>query len=737
MTLAFPSPDPDAESTGLLGHLQFQEGLQEFIRGLSKVKKEHLDWPEAVDIIDWVYRHIVLQKGESSRVGNMKLTVYQREVARQVDNPLCTQVTVLKGVQIGYSKLLKAVYAYVVGYLAKRASVAFPTKENIVRFWKDEISEMYKEVKPLARILRDAERGTASDTMAEQRFTNGAVGYFRSAFNEADLQSFTCWLMMADEVDRPGWQPRGNSAGDKLNQFRNRGTDLFGSKLIVGSTPGVRHLSVIYPEWLKSDQRRLRVNCPHCGQEQELRWSWQEGDKTRFGFEYEVNDAGQVLDAWYVCDSEKRCKIVQDDRDDMVDAGRYISTKVAEEPGNVGIHVPSWISPSPGAAWVKICQKWVLAQGDVERLKEFVCFWMAEPWDEFDSRSFTGDRVSDRAQPYPAEVPDDVVVIVAGGDDQTNKEGNTVEKLASREISVVGFNRRKEPRLICHRIVLGDVGDPAADAEYRAILDRPYLRRDGKPMYIQATAMDMGGHHPDETRRFAASFPKSRNVWAIRGSSHAAGTRLPTMWPKSEGGAVIAKLSAKKEQFFTIDTQRARDVAAAKLLLEGDNAPMFPSSVSDQYFEKLTCEHQVKQKNGGYWWTHKKNSRSEEEWACFVYAFVALEGLQLKRAKWKDLNLAATTAGIPDICSDPETGELDYEGPDMSVQGVEARAAAEPVAVAVIQKPRPKRTAEPTIPAELPKPPAVPPSAPVVPLAQPQQLQPRRPAVARTTFWNR
>ncbi len=172
------------------------------------------------------------------------------------------QITVLKGVQIGYSKTLKAIYAYVISYLNKRCSVVFPTKDNVKRFWKDEIVDMYRSVKALKKLIRDIERGGAANTMSEQRFINGAIGYFRSAFKEDDLQSFTCEINMADEVDREGWQPRAGSAGNKLNQLRNRGVDLKGSKLLVGSTPGLRHTSVIWAEWLLSDQRRLRVNCP-------------------------------------------------------------------------------------------------------------------------------------------------------------------------------------------------------------------------------------------------------------------------------------------------------------------------------------------------------------------------------------------------------------------------------------------------------------------------------------------
>jgi len=724
--MPFAIPADQTAPQQLLGHLNFEEGLAEFSREIERYKRDYLEWPEFEDAVTWIFNNIELPKSETSRPGKMKLTVYQREMAINITNPKCKQLTILKAVQIGYSKALKAIYAYVVGYLAKRCAVAFPTKDTIKRFWKDEIVDMYRSVRALQELIRDAEKGTASDTMAEQRFINGAIGYFRSAFNEDDLQSFTSEINMADEVDREGWQPRAGTAGNKLNQFRNRGTDFEQSKLLVGSTPGVRHQSVIWQEWLMSDQRRLRVNCPHCGEEQVLRW----GNKdSRFGFKYTCNEAGQVVNVFYRCDSAKQCRIVQDDRDDMVDAGRYVATETAKTPGNIGIHIPAWISPSPGADWLGIAQRWVNAQGDTERMKEFVCFWMAEPWDEFDSRTLSDTGLAANRRPYPAEVPDDVIAIVAGGDDQTNKEGDGFFIQASREIQIVGFNRRSEPRVIGHWVIKGEVGDPEADAEYRAILDRPYRNRRGQEFYVQAEAMDGGGHHPDATCRFAASFPKNRLIIAIRGASPAKGTRLPAMLPEK------ATKSAKGNWFWTVDTQRARDLAASKLVLVGDSAPMWPSSMPEGFEEKMTSEHQELQKNGGYWWTEKPGRRSEEEWMCFSYAFVAWELLRSKRPRrWGNLNLAAERLGIPDISHDPDTGELDYDGPDMSVMAVEARAKAEaepkPLAPVVVRQPKgreqkPAPTMQPVMPTPVPAAPAV------------VQQQPRRAAriVRSSSIW--
>ncbi|TAW65426.1 hypothetical protein ELI15_14120 [Rhizobium ruizarguesonis] len=660
------------EARAALETYDFSLGFAELKANVELLRKEFLEIPAQIDPVEWAFVNIILTASETSRPGPFKASVYQRTMMRLVTSSAVGQITILKGVQIGYSKTLKIIFAYVIAYMAKRVAVAFPTQRDVKRFYKDEIADMYQSVPELAKIIRALERGVAQDTWNEQRFINNAIAYFRAAFNEDDLQSFTAWLMMADEVDRSGWQPKKDSAGNKLEQYRNRGVDLIGSKVIVGSTPGVRHLSIIWQQWLTSDQRKLRVKCPHCEAEQELVWGSK--DQSKPGFGWDLDDDGRVTAGFYRCVSttvERICRIDEVDKEDMIENGVFVATTVAKQPGNVGLHVPSWLSMSPGASWKILAQKWLNAQDDIEKLKEFVMFNMAEPWDEFDSRSFTGDRLADRTRAYPAEVPDDVVVLVIGGDDQTNKEGDKVFKLASREISVVGFNRKKQPRLILHKVIPGTVGDPTADAIYRHYMTRPYHKRDGSKWYVKATAGDMGGHHPEETLIFFNSFPSSMNAFAIRGSSQAEGQRLPTMWPRTVGTSVKGK---KKYHFYTVDTQAAKDEFAAMLVLGGSHAAMFPTSVPDEYFERLTSEHQVKQKNGGYHWEPKKGRRAEEEWITLVYALVALRGLQLKRPEFRDLNLAAKKLGVPDIAVDDEADELiwEYDGDDQSVMAKEA-----------------------------------------------------------------
>lgn len=652
-----------------LKDLNFDEGLNEFKNELFDLKKDFLEIKPKEDIVDWIYNHIVIPQQQSTRAGNMKLSVFQREIANFITSKQ-TKFVCLKGVQIGYSKVLKAIYAYVVSQLAKNVSVVFPIKQDVKRFWKDEISELATDVDPIRKIVRDIERGTAQDTQSEQRFINGVRTYFRAAFNEDDLQGYTSWLQLLDEIDRPGWLPRGDSQGDKIKQAMLRGTNFEDSKAVLGSTPGNRHNSLIWKHWLMSDQRRLQVKCPHCQTEQELRWDVT--GKERWGFKWDLDEDGLVEKAYYQCDSRHGCRIDEHDKEKMIDEGVYKSSTKATEPGTVGIHAPSWLSMAPQASWKYLAQEWILAKDDLELMRTFYNFRMAEPWDDFQSETLNNSGIKSLRTAYPAEVPDDVVVLTIGGDDQTNKEGSIYEKMASREISVVGWTADKSPRLIGHWVIPGEVGDRDADEAYKFFIDRPYYKRDGTRLLIQAVAMDMGGHHAKETQIFANKFPRNRNVFAIRGASTRKGKREKDgIWPKS---VQTARKGRSKLVFHTICSQTAKDRVGELLTREGGRSPQFPQSMPNDYFDKLLCEQRtIQPENGGYWWNPKKGERAEEEWMCLVYAYVALEGLRERHSKWRDLNLAAKRmkVSMPDEIVDEETGELGYKGEDRSIPALQ------------------------------------------------------------------
>lgn len=629
-------------------HLDLSEAATVFDDALDNLRNTVLQIPPFKDPIHWIEENIEIPQKDTFRPGAMRLNGFQRPVALDSLNPEVDQITVLKGVQVGWSSFLKAMLFYGISYLALKAIVTQPTDKDAEGYYKDQVEPHFNDV--LSGIRRNPKKGEAHDTWYEHRFKNGAQLYFRSAASDDAFRRISAQWMMADEVDADAWQSTEKSQGDKLRLYRARGTAFADSKLWVGSTPVFRDTSLVWREWSLSDQRRFHISCPHCNVTQYMKWGSQ---KTDYGFRWKTNEYGHVTESWYQCESG--CRIDEHFKEEMVETGEFIPTAIPNRPGHRGYHWPAWHSSAPKARWIALCQQWLDAQGNTEDLKIFINNVMGEPWDDLGGEAMDTDSLKSLCFPYRAEVPDDVVVLTAGVDTQTNKEGlkgGDHEQIASRELSIFGWNRKGMPRLIGHYIIVGEPGDREADAELDEFLYKSYVKADGTKLNIMATAIDMGGHYGDQTKAYANARSR-RNVWAIKGNNTKIGSMSSSVWPRS-----VSRNKKNSTSFYMIDTQLAKDAIGRKLAIRGNGSAMFPSSTPETYFDGLTAEKRLIDKKGKRHWKRKKSSNTGEEWDCMVYAYAALCGLQASKSVYRDLNLFAQKRGIPDLDYDLETGEI-------------------------------------------------------------------------------
>ncbi|MBK3745061.1 hypothetical protein G3A39_38360, partial [Paraburkholderia aspalathi] len=471
-------------------HLDLSEGASIFDTSLNKQRNTTLQIPPFKDPVQWISKKIEIPSKDTFRMGFMNLFGFQRPVAYDFIDPNVDQITVLKGVQVGWSSFLKAMLFYGVSYLAIKVILTQPTDKNAQGYYNDQIYPHFDDI--LGQIRRTPKRGEAHDTWDEHRFNNGGQIYFRGAASDDAFRRISARWMMADEVDAAAWQPGTDekSQGDKLALYRDRGSAFADSKLFVGSTPTYRDTSIVWREWCLSDQRRFHISCPSCGGQQYLKW----GDaKTLHGFKWKTNEHGHVNDCWYVCEVSG-CRIDEHHKEEIVENGEFIPTSIPNRPGHRGYHWPRWYSPAPKASWSHIAQEWLDAQGDTGLLKRFINNNLAEPWDDLGGEQIDTDSIKSLRVSYRAELPDDVVVITLGVDTQTNKEGmkdGHSDRIASREASVVGWNKKRMPRLISHHIILGEPGDAESDAELDKLISSQFTKADGTKLRISGSAIDI------------------------------------------------------------------------------------------------------------------------------------------------------------------------------------------------------------------------------------------------------
>ncbi|MCA8723714.1 phage terminase large subunit family protein, partial [Escherichia coli] len=142
-------------------------------------------------------------------------------------------------------------------------------------------------------------------------------------------------------------------------------------KSIRGSTPKVRGTCQIERAASESPHfMRFHVACPHCGEEQYLKF----GDKeTPFGLKWTPDDPSSVF---YLC--EHNACVIRQQELDFTDA-RYICEKTGiwtrdgilwfsssgeeiEPPDSVTFHI--WTAYSPFTTWVQIVKDWMKTKGD-------------------------------------------------------------------------------------------------------------------------------------------------------------------------------------------------------------------------------------------------------------------------------------------------------------------------------------------------------------------------------------
>jgi phage terminase large subunit GpA-like protein len=655
--------------------LDLSEGEALFIKVIQRLRNSAIQPPKAIDVITWIETHVELRGRESSRTGFVKLTGFQREMVQAFVDPDVHQITIMKSQQVGFSKLIAWVALYLLVVEGSIVMIAEPDIGEAETFYAKNIYPFQTRMAAFNEIIRTPARGEVQDKSNEKLYSNGAMLYLRGAAGDDPFRQISSFVNFLDEVDAKNWWPS-KISGDKVEQARGRGTDDWGSKIILGSTPLEKETSIVWREYQKSDQRQFFVHCPHCGHQQILEWG---GKDEPFGFKYERGKSGAVVKAWYKCAGSKGCRIDEHNKEEMVDGGVWQPTATAETPGHVGYHIWAAYSLAPKASWRHLCQAWCDAQGEATKLATFWNLWLGKPFDSFQAQKIESIGLFARREPYAAEVPNGVVLMTCGVDVQTGSQTGNTAKQARLEASVWGWGRGEESWLIGHWKFIGEPMSPENQIELDAFLKRSFKKADGTEMKISATAIDLGGHYGDAVKDFTSS-RAPWNIWATKGNNNTKGTRSGSLWPRRGASRKNGR------SWYMLDSQQGKDVIGRRLLntTPGPGYVHFPMSATEEYFEDLAAEELIRLKGQekGFHWKRKKQSITGEAWDCYVLALAALQGLKTVAPQFANLSLAADQDGVP------KEAEA-YHGPDRSAQAAQPGEAPE-------LKPAPKPAAKPT-----------------------------------------
>lgn len=563
----------------------------------------------SMSVSAWADGNRVLDGSSASEPGQWRTsrTPYLREIMDRMgaDDP-CEVVVVMKAAQVGGSEAMNNALGYYIDVSPSPVLLVEPTVETVERYSKQRIAPMIEACPTLKAKVAPAKEKASSNTMLVKSFRGGLL-ILTGANSAAALRSMPIRRVLFDEVD--AYPANLDDEGDPVKLGEQRTATFAGRKVVLVSTPLVRASSRIEAAYLRTDQRRYFVPCPHCAAMQALRWESMRWDR-------KVDPATNATmhdpdSAWYECEACKG-RIEERHKPAMLAGGEWRATADADGRSH-GYHISALYSPAGWTSWVDLVREYVEAHGDPTRMQAFVNMKLGETWDPLDGDKVDGADLAARAEVYDFPAPHGVALVTVGADVQDDRI----------EAEVVGWGVRGESWSLGYVVLHGDPAAPADTGVWRELddlLTQTWQHASGVDLHVSAACVDSGGHHTMAVYAFVR--PRAaRRVWAIKGMAG----QGRAIWPRRPSRNNKGKIDLYP---LGVDSAKEELYARLRLTTAGPGFCHFPADRPLPWFQGLTSERPVRRYVRGHakieW--HLPSHARNEPLDCRVYATAALHG---------------------------------------------------------------------------------------------------------------
>lgn len=559
--------------------------------------------PPKMTVSQWADRERELSPESSAEPGkwHTERAEYLRGVMDSISDPGISRVVCMKGAQVGWTECINNVLGYYMEHDPTPILIIQPTLEAAEAWSKDRLGPMLRDTPALRDKVKEPKSRDSENTIRQKTFPGGRLSII-GANAPSGLAARPIRLVLADEVDR--YELSAGQEGDPVTLASKRQQTFWNRKTLIGSTPVRTQTSVIYREWLRSDQRRFFVPCPECGQEQHLIWAQVRWDKTE--------DGDHLPDtAHYVCEG---CGSIWDDlcRWDAIKRGQWQATNPDSKVA--GFHIPGLLS-----TWLKLAEivtEFLAVRKNATELQVWVNTVLGEPWEDA-TEQVDGATLKSRGEQYtPLTLPDEIKFLTAGVDVQ-------VDRL---EFQVVGWSYYEEMYAVRYEILYGDPAQTAVWNQLDTLLLDTYQTNAGRHMRVRAACIDTGGHHANAVIGFCKP-RRSRWIFPTKGSP---GTR--PLWPKRP-----SRTKDRRNEIWLIGVDTGKDALYGRLRImkPGPGYLHLPigQGFDGHYVEQLTSEQVVTRYREGRpyrVWVMKKQGQPNEALDTFVMAMAARHALPIR-----------------------------------------------------------------------------------------------------------
>lgn len=532
-----------------------------------------------ISVSNWAdtYRQLPSDAAEPGQWKTSRVP-YMREVMDSFTQNNVHRVVVKSAAQVAKSEVLQNVVGRFAHIDPCTIMIVQPTLEMAQDFSRSRLSKMIQDTKVLTPLFYKNQ-----ETILSKFFKGGRL-VFVGANSAAGLASRPIRILLCDELDRFPQSASGGE-GDPVDLAAKRQTTYWNYKTGLFSTPTTEGASRIDIEYLAGTREEWQHACPNCGEYHFLDYRQMQVDFVENYDEYK-NRTVIVNSVKYQCPD---CGMEFTEMEMKNAAQKYI----AQNPDAINNGVRSfWINgfSSPWLTWNDILREWLEARGNPTR--EAVVYNTRFGLSYKLSGEYDDENVFlNRREDYPAELPQNVLLLTAGVDVQANR----------LEYEICGWSFGEECYGILRGIVRGSPNQISTWQELDSILDRDFHFANGLSLKVARTFIDSGYATRAVYEYCALRATKGR--FAIKGKG-GAGLKLLHQYGNPKQQNIILTILG-------VDDGKQEVMSRLGISTQGAQYFHFPRDddflgkrgYDAVYFKQLIAEHRVIRKSGGIVWT--------------------------------------------------------------------------------------------------------------------------------------
>lgn len=625
-----------------------------------KIKKmisnvaEFIKAPKVCNPSEWVESNLFFPDGPMANQP-MKLDNFQKGMIDSI-NEGKVKIIFMTSAQIGKTTVLNGMLFWKSAIDGGNVGIAQATGKEVSNWLNSKIRPMIEASPTMVKLVADKSDRNKSNNESRIDLRNGGTWFMMSLNSPTHLRGKTLPMILMDEVEGA----EDSEEGSPINLASKRATTFQDeARLIICSTPNTKY-GPINKEFENSDKRYFMVDCPHCNHTHRITFK----ECIKFNMIREQGkEIPDVDSAVQICPSCQET-ITDIQRMRMIHNGKWVATN--PNSSSIGFHISALYSPRNSVKGIVEEYKQARASFDV---KSFYNTVLGEPWSDGNENIELHVIDALRAPVGLENIPDDVLFLTAGVDQQKDRLEITIFGHSNHSIYVLSHRSIHGQNLELHN-------DPAYHALYNFIR-LPFTTETGRKLTLARVNMDSGNGRA--TKIIYSFAQKWNNIKPIKGASKVDAPFIPVKSSKS-GGYELWTLGVNEGK------NKVREILASNIN-EADTPEIeliLSDDLPDDYAEQLLSEEVVKTGNARRWVPRKGGGRNE----CldtFVYGLAARFQV-LNQNNWKfwekvkDKNEKTEKITQEEIDETTETGTVNY---------------VNPVKVEKSEKPKPQRPQRP------------------------------------------